>query len=82
MHIMPQRWTTSASPLAAGRSRFRYYTRQARLLLAGSGFQFKPGRITADGEVISEATLELPHNYMTEPHAFSARVLTVLPRNA
>ena len=44
--------------------------------------QFKPGLITADGEVTNEATQEFLRNYMTELHAFVARVLTVLPRNA
>ena len=43
--------------------------------------QFKPGLITADGEVTDEATEEFLRNYMTELHAFIARVLTVLPRN-
>jgi len=44
--------------------------------------QFKPGLITADGEVTDEATQEFLRNYMMELHAFIARVLTVLPRNA
>ena len=44
--------------------------------------QFKPGLITADGEVTDEATQEFLRNYMTELHGFIARVLTVLPRNA
>jgi len=44
--------------------------------------QFKPGLITADGEVTDESTQEFLRNYMTELHAFIARVLTVLPRNA
>src|SRR5436190_16292345 len=43
---------------------------------------FKPGLITADGEVTDEAAQEFLRNYMTELHAFIARVLTVLPRNA
>jgi len=43
---------------------------------------FKPGLITAEGEVTDEATLELLHNNMTELHAFISRVLTVMPRNA
>jgi chromate reductase len=42
--------------------------------------QFKPGLITADGEVTDEATQEFLRNYMTELHAFIVRVLTVLPR--
>src|SRR5262245_21993741 len=44
--------------------------------------QFKPGLITADGEVTDEATQEFLRNYMTEMHAFIVRVLPVLPRNA
>ena len=44
--------------------------------------QFKPGLITANGEVTDEATQEFLRNYMTELHAFIVRVLTVLPRNA
>ena len=44
--------------------------------------QFKPGLITADGEVTDEGTQEFLRNYMTELHGFIARVLTVLPRNA
>jgi len=44
--------------------------------------QFKSGLITADGEVTNEATQEFLRNYMTELHAFVARALTVLPRNA
>jgi chromate reductase len=43
---------------------------------------FKPGLITADGEVTDEGTQEFLRNYMTEMHAFIVRVLTVLPRNA
>ena len=44
--------------------------------------QFKPGLITADGEVTDDGTREFLRNYMTEMHAFIVRVLTVLPRNA
>ena len=44
--------------------------------------QFKPGLITADGEVTDEATQEFLRNFMTELHAFIVRVLTVLPRKA
>lgn len=44
--------------------------------------QFKPGLITADGEVTDKGTAEFLRNYMTELSAFIARVLTVLPRNA
>ena len=44
--------------------------------------QFKPGLITAAGEVTDESTQEFLRNYMTELHAFIVRVLTVLPRNA
>jgi chromate reductase, NAD(P)H dehydrogenase (quinone) len=42
---------------------------------------FKPGLITADGEVTDERTQEFLRNYMTELHAFIVRVLTVVPRN-
>jgi len=42
--------------------------------------QFKPGLITADGEVTDDATRKFLQNYMTELHAFIVRVLTVLPR--
>jgi chromate reductase, NAD(P)H dehydrogenase (quinone) len=44
--------------------------------------QFTPGLITAEGEVTNEKTAEFLRNYMTEFHAFVARVLTVLPREA
>ena len=44
--------------------------------------QFKPGLITAEGEVTDESTRQFLQNYMTELHAFIVRVLTVLPRNA
>lgn len=44
--------------------------------------QFKPGLITADGEVTDPSTQEFLRNYMTELHAFIVRVLTVLPRTA
>lgn len=43
--------------------------------------QFKPGLITADGEVTVEGTAEFLRNYMIELHAFIVRVLTVLPRS-
>ncbi len=43
--------------------------------------QFKPGLITAEGEVTDESTQEFLRNYMTELHAFIVRVLTVLPRD-
>jgi chromate reductase len=43
--------------------------------------QFKPGLITADGEVTNEGTAAFLRNYMTELHAFIVRVLTVLPRS-
>ncbi len=43
---------------------------------------FKPGLITADGQVTDESTAEFLRNYMSELHAFIVRVLTVLPRNA
>jgi chromate reductase len=42
--------------------------------------QFKPGLITAEGEVTEESTADFLRNYMTELHAFIVRVLTVLPR--
>ena len=44
--------------------------------------QFKPGLITADGEVTDPGTQEFLRNYMSEFHAFVVRVLTVLPRDA
>jgi chromate reductase len=43
---------------------------------------FKPGLITADGEVTDERTQEFLSNYMTELHAFIVRVLTVVPPSA
>jgi len=43
--------------------------------------QFKPGLITADGEVTAESTADFLRNYMAEFHAFISRVYTVLPRN-
>lgn len=43
--------------------------------------QFKPGLISAEGEVSDEGTAEFLRNYMSELHAFIVRVLTVLPRN-
>jgi len=42
---------------------------------------FKPGLITADGEVTDDRTREFLRNYMSELNAFIARVLTVLPRD-
>ena len=42
---------------------------------------FKPGLISADGEVTDEGTEQFLRNYMTELHAFIVRVLTVLPRS-
>lgn len=44
--------------------------------------QFKPGLITADGEVTDESTEKFLRNYLSELHMFVARVLTVLPKNA
>ena len=44
--------------------------------------QFKPGLITADGEVSDEGTEKFLRNYMIELHDFIVRVLTVLPRGA
>jgi len=43
---------------------------------------FKPGLISAQGEVTDEDTAEFLRNYMSELQAFIVRVLTVLPRNA
>lgn len=42
--------------------------------------QFKPGLITADGEVTDEDTRQFLQGYMTELRTFIERVLTVLPR--
>jgi chromate reductase, NAD(P)H dehydrogenase (quinone) len=42
---------------------------------------FKPGLISAQGEVTDEDTAKFLRNYMTEFQAFIQRVLTVLPRN-
>jgi chromate reductase len=42
--------------------------------------QFKPGLITAEGEVTDKGTADFLRNYMVELHAFIVRVLTVLPR--
>lgn len=44
--------------------------------------QFKPGLISADGEVTDEGTEKFLRNYMSELHDFIVRVLTVLPRSA
>ena len=44
--------------------------------------QFTPGLITDDGEVTVEGTEQFLRSYMEEFHAFIARVLTVLPRDA
>jgi chromate reductase len=43
--------------------------------------QFKPGLITAEGEVTSDSTAEFLRNYMIELRGFIERVLTVLPRS-
>lgn len=43
--------------------------------------QFKPGLITAQGDVTDPSTEEFLRNYMREFHAFIVRVLTVLPRD-
>ena len=43
--------------------------------------QFEPGLITDDGQVTNMATEDFLRNYITEFHAFIARVYTVLPRN-
>jgi chromate reductase len=42
--------------------------------------QFKPGLIDADGRVADERTTEFLRNYMSEFHAFIARVTKVLPK--
>jgi len=42
--------------------------------------QFKPGLITAEGEVTDENTAKFLRKYMVELHSFIVRVLTVLPR--
>jgi len=42
--------------------------------------QFKPGLITAEGEVTDDQVEEFLRNYMHELHAFIVRVYTVLPR--
>ncbi|HET8731623.1 MAG TPA: NADPH-dependent FMN reductase [Moraxellaceae bacterium] len=44
--------------------------------------QFKPGLITAEGEVTNVDTEKFLRNYLTELQSFIARVLTVLPRNS
>jgi len=44
--------------------------------------QFKPGLITADGEVTDPRTDKFLRNYLAELHAFVVRVLTVLPKDA
>lgn len=43
---------------------------------------FKPGLITADGEVTDDGTEKFLRSYMAELHGFIVRVLTVLPRTA
>jgi chromate reductase len=42
---------------------------------------FKPGLITAEGDVTDESTEKFLRNYLSELHMFVARVLTVLPKN-
>jgi chromate reductase len=44
--------------------------------------QFKPGLISAEGEVTDTSTEEFLRAYMLDFYAFIARVYTVLPRNA
>ena len=44
--------------------------------------QFKPGMISADGEVTDESSENFLRDYMQALHAFIVRVLTVLPREA
>ena len=43
--------------------------------------QFKPGLITAAGEVTDETTETFLRTYMEDLHAFIVRVYTALPRN-
>ena len=42
--------------------------------------QFKPGLVSADGQVSNDVTADFLRNYMREFHEFVARVLMVLPR--
>ena len=42
--------------------------------------QFKPGLISADGQVSDDSTADFLRNYMREFHELVARVLMVLPR--
>ncbi|HEX6850037.1 MAG TPA: NADPH-dependent FMN reductase [Candidatus Polarisedimenticolaceae bacterium] len=44
--------------------------------------QFKPGLITAEGEVTDQGTVKFLRNYMTELHAFIVHELTAVPRHA
>ena len=44
--------------------------------------QFKPGLVNEQGEVTDESTTEFLRKYMEEFHAFTVRVLTVLPRGS
>ena len=44
--------------------------------------QFKPGLIDGDGQVSDLSTIEFLRRYMTEFHAFIARVTKVVPKNA
>jgi chromate reductase len=44
--------------------------------------QFKPGLIDEQGEVSDESTTAFLRKYMEEFHAFTVRVLTVLPRGS
>ncbi len=44
--------------------------------------QFTPGLVTDEGEVTVESTEKFLRKYMVEFHAFIARVLAVLPREA
>ena len=43
--------------------------------------QFKPGLVSASGEVTDTSTQEFLRAYMADFHAFIERVYTVLPRN-
>jgi hypothetical protein len=82
MHVMPA--TLDDFGFASGSRSIPFSVLHAPGAFVASGVRLsvQARRITADGEVNSEATLEILHNLMMEPHAFSAPVLTVLPRNA
>lgn len=44
--------------------------------------QFKPGLITADGDITDDGTKKFLRNYIGELHAFIVRELTLPPRKA